>query len=131
MPAQGAEAQEHRAALRRPAQRQETHAGVRALRPGPEEVLRQPERRHRPADGQVVHVPAAAGPRLLPQPQRAAQGSEAPESAHQQERGAEAGRFRAGAGVRDPRQVLLRRGRDPVVPAARCAVRGQTVHHVD
>uniref|UniRef100_A0A8C3CF58 Cell division protein kinase 5 n=1 Tax=Cairina moschata TaxID=8855 RepID=A0A8C3CF58_CAIMO len=44
----------------------------------------------------VLHVPAAEGPRVLPQPQRAAQGPQAPEPAHQQ------GEPRGGGGICPP-----------------------------
>ena len=47
-----------------------------------------------PPQHPALHVPAAEGPEILPQPQDPAQRPQAPEPAHQRQRGAQAGRLR-------------------------------------
>ncbi|XP_042657834.1 cyclin-dependent-like kinase 5 isoform X2 [Tyto alba] len=63
-------------------------------------------------------------------PQRPAPRPQTPEPAHQPERGAQTGRFRAGPRLRHPGALLLGGGRHAVVPAPRRALRCQALLHL-
>nr|XP_054484645.1 cyclin-dependent kinase 5 isoform X2 [Agelaius phoeniceus] len=63
-------------------------------------------------------------------PQRAAPRPETAEPAHQPERGAQAGGFRAGSGLRHPCALLLGRGGHSVVPAPGRSLWGQALLHL-